>query len=239
MLKVMRFICAGTLFVVFHILGFLLCLARPRNPKNTFWIARSYGALAPVMGIRIKRTISPKVDVTKPAIYIANHQSNWDTIVLTNTVMPNTVAVGKKSLVWLPFFGQIFWLSGNILIDRGNRQKARNVVDTMVANIKEKQFSVWLFPEGTRSRGRGLLPFKTGAFYAAIKAGVPIIPVVCEPYRDRLDFNRWESMDVKIDVLDPIDTSAYSIDDLRRLIERCTQIYQEKLDAYAADAASE
>ena len=78
----------------------------------------------------------------------------------------------------------------------------------MVKNIQEKQFSVWLFPEGTSPRGRGLLPFKTGAFYAAIKAA--IIRIVCEPYRERFDLNRWGQIDVKIDILDPIDIVEYS-----------------------------
>ena len=42
--------------------------------------------------------------------------------------------------------------------------------------IQQRQISIWMFPEGTRSRGRGLLPFKTGAFHTAISAGVPDYP---------------------------------------------------------------
>ncbi len=68
----------------------------------------------------------------------------------------------------MPLFGQLYWLTGNILIDRANRSKAKGTIDQVVNSIKESDVSVWMFPEGTRSRGRGLLPFKTGAFHAAM-----------------------------------------------------------------------
>ncbi len=73
----------------------------------------------------------------------------------------------------------MYWVTGNILIDRENRTKAHGTMNEVARRIHDDDLSVWMFPEGTRSRGRGLLPFKTGAFYAAIAAGVPIVPVVC------------------------------------------------------------
>lgn len=59
--------------------------------------------------------------------------------------------------------------------------------------IRERQISIWMFPEGTRSRGRGLLPFKTGAFHTAIAAGVPIVPIVCSSLHNKVDLNRWNN----------------------------------------------
>ncbi len=229
MLRLIRFIAVGVALSFVHLLGFMMCLLRPKNPKNTFWIARGYGFMARLLGIRIHRKISNQVDFSKPAIYIGNHQSNWDIFILTNVVMPKTVAVGKKSLVWLPFFGQLFWLSGNILIDRGNPKKARSVIDKIIEQIQKRKISVWLFPEGTRSKTRGLLPFKTGAFYAAIQAGVPIIPVICQPYLDLLDLNRWRAADIHIEVCNPIDTSKYQANQIRLLVNNCYQLYQEKI----------
>ncbi len=64
----------------------------------------------------------------------------------------------------MPLFGQLYWLSGNILIDRKNRTRAFETMAETARKIKEKCLSVWIFPEGTRSRGRGLLPFKLGHF---------------------------------------------------------------------------
>ncbi|WP_204271450.1 1-acyl-sn-glycerol-3-phosphate acyltransferase, partial [Citrobacter freundii] len=63
-----------------------------------------------------------------PSIYIGNHQNNFDMVTMSNAVQPNTVTVGKKSLVFIPFFGQLYWITGNILIDRGNRSKAHSTI---------------------------------------------------------------------------------------------------------------
>jgi 1-acyl-sn-glycerol-3-phosphate acyltransferase len=59
-------------------------------------------------------------------------------------------------------FGLLYWLTGNLLIDRNNRAKAHGTIAQVVKHIQKRNISVWMFPEGTRSRGRGLLPFKTG-----------------------------------------------------------------------------
>ncbi len=78
----------------------------------------------------------------------------------------------------------------------------------MVTNLKESDVSVWMFPEGTRSRGRGLLPFKTGAFHAAIGAGLPIIPIVCSS-TGGVKLNRWNNGHVIVEMLPPISTEDY------------------------------
>lgn len=66
-----------------------------------------------------------------------------------------------------------------------------------------------MFPEGTRSRGRGLLPFKTGAFHAAIAAGVPIIPVCVSTTSNKINLNRLHNGLVIVEMLPPIDVSQY------------------------------
>ena len=63
----------------------------------------------------------------------------------------------------------------------------------LARRINKDNLSIWMFPEGTRSRGRGLLPFKTGAFHAAIAAGVPIVPVVGSTTHNKIDLNRWDN----------------------------------------------
>lgn len=66
-----------------------------------------------------------------------------------------------------------------------------------------------MFPEGTRSRGRGLLPFKTGAFHAAIAAGVPVIPVCVSTTSNKIKLNRLNNGLAIVEMLPPVDISHY------------------------------
>ena len=137
---------------------------------------------------------------------------------------PLEVTVGKKSLLWIPFFGQLYWLTGNLLIDRNNRAKAHGTIAEVVDQFKKRRISIWMFPEGTRSRGRGLLPFKTGAFHAAIAAGVPIIPVCVSNTSNKINLNRLNNGLVIVEMLPPVDTSKYGKDQVRELAAHCREL---------------
>ena len=99
----------------------------------------------------------------------------------------------------------------------------------LARRINEDNLSIWMFPEGTRSRGRGLLPFKTGAFHAAIAAGVPIVPVVCSTTHNKIDLNRWDNGTVICEMLEPIDVSDYSRENVRELAEYCHDVMQNRI----------
>ncbi|MDU3048264.1 MAG: 1-acylglycerol-3-phosphate O-acyltransferase [Escherichia coli] len=150
-------------------------------------------------------------------------------VTASNIVQPPTVTVGKKSLLWIPFFGQLYWLTGNLLIDRNNRTKAHGTIAEVVNHFKKRRISIWMFPEGTRSRGRGLLPFKTGAFHAAIAAGVPIIPVCVSTTSNKINLNRLHNGLVIVEMLPPIDVSQYGKDQVRELAAHCRSIMEQKI----------
>lgn len=159
--------------------------------------------MANMLGVKLVITRHPDALKCGPAVYVANHQNNYDIFTLPTVVPKNCVSLGKKSLKWIPFFGQLYWLSGNILIDRGNRSKAAGTISKSADKIKQKGLSVWMFPEGTRSYGRGLLPFKTGAFHTALNAGVPVVPVCMSTTHKTIKLNRWDNGTIYIDMLAP------------------------------------
>ncbi len=227
MLKILRIIVISSLAVIISIIGTVYALIRCRHPDSVSVVAKMFGALHPLLGIKL--ITRPKPEFNQPAIYIGNHQNNYDMITIAAMVPPRTVSIGKKSLIWIPFFGLVYWATGNIFIHREKRSSAINTMNTVANIIKEKQISVWMFPEGTRSRGRGLIPFKTGAFHTAIAAGVPIVPVVCSTTHDKIDLNRLNNGVVICETLDPIDTSGYSRDNLKELIEKCYHAMQAKI----------
>ena len=219
-------------FLMAGILGVLLGLCRPFNPDNSRLCARLYALPSKwIMGYKLKTEVGPLMDKPQSCVVIANHQSNYDLFIFGNVVPRRTVCIGKKSLKWVPLFGQLFWLAGNVLIDRGNAQKARKSMLTTTRTLQEKDTSIWVFPEGTRNLGQTLLPFKKGAFQMAITAAVPIVPVCVSTYVKQMKLNRWNSGDILIRSLAPIPTTGLTMDDMPGLMEKCRGQMVECIEA--------
>ena len=230
MIALLRVFAVAIFAIVMFIGGCGYCLLSPRNPKHVFTFGRLFGKMSRVFGIKLELRLPEDAYSRGQHVYIANHQNNWDLFTVSSAVTPKVVTVGKKSLAWMPLFGQLYWLTGNILIDRANRSKAKGTIDQVVDSIKNSDVSVWMFPEGTRSRGRGLLPFKTGAFHAAIGAEVPIIPIVCSS-TDHIKLNRWNNGHVIIEMLPPVSTEGYGKEGVRELANVCREEMKVKLEA--------
>ena len=224
MLYIVRLILTVIYCILVCVFGCIYCLFSPRNPKHVATFGHMFGRLAPLFGLKVEKRLPEGAENFGNAIYIANHQNNYDMVTASNIVLPPTVTVGKKSLLWIPFFGQLYWLTGNLLIDRNNRAKAHGTIAEVVNHFKKRRISIWMFPEGTRSRGRGLLPFKTGAFHAAIAAGVPIIPVCVSNTSNKINLNRLNNGLVIVEMLPPVDTSKYGKDQVRELAAHCREL---------------
>ena len=231
MLFLPRMLLMGLHFILAGILGLLLGLCRPFNPDNSRLCARLYALPAQFMlRLRVKTDVQSLFTQEQSCVIIANHQSNYDLYVLGRVVPPRTVSIGKKSLKWVPFFGQLYWLAGNVMIDRGNARKAKEAMLTTTETLQHRDTSIWVFPEGTRNLGEGLLPFKKGAFQMAIAAGVPIIPVCVSSYAKQIKINSWESGRILIRSLPAIPTLGLTLDDLPQLMERCQTLMRECIE---------
>ena len=228
MIALLRVLAIVIFAIVMFVFGCGYCLLSPRNPKHVFTFGRLFGKMSRVFGIKLDLRVPDDAYERGQHIYIANHQNNWDLFTVSSAVTPKVVTVGKKSLVWVTLFGQLYWLTGNILIDRANRSKAKGTIDQIIDTMKGSDVSAWIFPEGTRSRGRGLLPFKTGAFHAAVGAHLPIIPVVCSS-TNHLKFNRWDNGHVIVEMLPPVSVEGMEKDDIRELANDCREKMRLKL----------
>ncbi len=219
--------------IVLAIPACLLMLLRPGNPSNSGPLCRTFGSIGLLlMNIRVEVEGREKLDNDHPFIIIANHQHNWDVIAFSSFLSERTVTIGKKSLQWIPFFGQMYILAGHILIDRSNKKKAYSVMDETAKKIVDNDTSIFIFPEGTRNPKPGLLPFKRGAFYTAIKAQRPIIPMVAGEYH-HLNFNSPRRQTIKVKVLDPIPTKGLKENDWHQLRDKCYQLMKDAVDELA------
>lgn len=128
------------------------------------------------------------LEKTRPAVFVGNHQTELDVLML-GTIFPKYCSVtAKSSLKKMPFLGWFMTLSGSVFIDRKNTKDAREAMKGAADQMQTMKQSVYMFPEGTRSYAKEpmLLPFKKGAFHLAVQAQVPIVPVVAANYSNVL-----------------------------------------------------
>lgn len=229
MLAVIRLVILLLFIIVASVGGCLFCLLRPFHRDNTRFVAHLFGTMHRLLGLKLEIRVAPEAAQDGPFVYIANHQNSYDIFTLAQAMPANTVSIGKKSLKWIPFFGQIYWLSGNILIDRGHGGRARSTISQAARAITKRQLSILLFPEGTRSYGRGLLPFKTGAARTALAAKVPLVPICVSNLHHKVNLNRWNNGVLLIEILPPVNTSGYTVEQARELMDECHQLMAAKI----------
>ncbi|MCA1767609.1 MAG: 1-acylglycerol-3-phosphate O-acyltransferase [Idiomarina sp.] len=239
MLALLRWLFLGIFVVVFGVVGCLFCIIRPFHRNNTYRFAHVFGWAIRVLGMRIEVSRHPDIEKGGPYVFVCNHQNSWEIFTIAAMLPRNTVTVGKKSLRWIPFFGWLYWLSGNILIDRKNAGRAHGTIGQTADAIKQRDISVWMFPEGTRSNGRGLLPFKNGAFHTAFRAQVDVVPVCVSELHGKVKMNRWNNGVLKIAFLEPIRIANYQRENLRELSGHCHQLMDDKIKQLNASIEQE
>ena len=169
-MALLRKILAWTGVLLLCLLSMLLYLARPFNPDNNRILAGVCARFGrAVLGMQRPLSGAENMPIDRSMVVIANHQHNDDFLIVGDIVPRRVVAVGKVGLLWVPFFGQVFWLGGNVILNRSRLHKSVASMQVVGDTIVHERKSLWVFPEGTRSRGKGLQSFKKGAFYAAIE----------------------------------------------------------------------
>jgi 1-acyl-sn-glycerol-3-phosphate acyltransferase len=149
-----------------------------RQFRFYFWFSRIVGlGVIWLSGVKLKVEIDPAIDTSKPYVYVSNHSSLFDVPVMIATVPTHASMVFKKELAKIPVFGWQLVTGPYILADRQSPDKAVKTIEQAKALMSEKNVSVILFAEGTRSKTGEVQPFKRGAFYLAARVNYPIVPV--------------------------------------------------------------
>ncbi|KAJ7297997.1 hypothetical protein O6H91_16G019800 [Diphasiastrum complanatum] len=165
------------------------------------------------------------------AIYIANHSSIMDVPLMLWLTPLRTVGIGKKEVIWFPFFGILFMMAGHLRIDRSNRESSHASMTEVAKEIVENDLSLGMFPEGTRSSDGRLLPFKKGFIHLALQTKRPIVPVVLTG-----TYLGWPKHSfhvrpapVSVTFLPPIKTDDWTIDKVNNYTEMIHDIYVKHL----------
>jgi len=144
----------------------------------------------------------------RPAVFVFNHQSKADVIIIAKLLRRDLASVGKKEIKNTPLIGTTMELAGMVFIDRASSASAIEAMQPLVDAMRHQDKSVVIAPEGTRTITPKLGPFKKGPFHLAIQAGVPVVPIVIHNAGDvapKGDFV-FRQATVEVDVLPPVDT---------------------------------
>jgi 1-acyl-sn-glycerol-3-phosphate acyltransferase len=151
------------------------------NLYTSFW-ASLYTWIMPIWSVKIIGR--HKLDINKQYVFVSNHQSQLDILVLYRLFFPFRW-VSKAAVFNLPFIGWNMILNGYIKLKRGDKKSIQKMM-TDCENLLDQKCSIFFFPEGTRSKTGLLKPFKPGAFILAQKKKVPIQPIVINNTKDAL-----------------------------------------------------
>jgi lyso-ornithine lipid O-acyltransferase len=136
--------------------------------RELAWVAENMCALH---GVRM--TVRGRAP-SAPALLVANHMSYFDPMIIAS-LMPCTVVAKCEVGDW-PCIGDVCRRLGVLYVERENAHSGARVVREILRSF-DRGVSVLVFPEGTTTTGRSVLPFKRGSFGAAALSGVPIVPV--------------------------------------------------------------
>lgn len=184
-----------------------------------------------ILGMRMEVEHRERIEQTEPALFVINHASSIDTFASMSLWPRFGVGIGKKEVIWIPFFGPAYVLSGHLRIDRSNRTSAIAAIDALITTIRRLELSPWIAPEGTRSRDGELGRFKKGFVHIAIASGLPVVPVVFHNAREL-----WPTPGfvitpgvVRVSVLEPLSTAEWSLETLDEHVAEVRQLFVDAL----------
>ncbi|MFC4944509.1 HAD-IB family hydrolase [Pseudonocardia sp. GCM10023141] len=186
-------------------------------------------------GVKLEVHGAENLESARPAVFLFNHQSQLDVLILAKLLRGGFTGVAKKEVANQPGFGLMFRLVDTAFIDRGNTEQAKAALEPAVQRLREG-VSLVMSPEGTRSPTPALGPFKKGAFHVAMQAGVPIVPIVIRNAGELM----WRGAStiregtVQVVVLPPVSTEGWTVEEVGKRAEEVRESYSETLSDWGS-----
>ena len=193
--------------------------------------ATTWGELGTALaGIDVRIEGEEHLWTHRPAVFIFNHQSAVDVLLLCKLLHRDFVGISKQEVRSNPLFGPAFALAGTVFIDRFNRAKAIEAMRPAIDALRHG-LSIAIAPEGTRSVSPRPGRFKKGAFHLAMAAGVPLVPIV---FRNALDVLPKHGLvmrpsTIHVVVHPPISTAEWKSEGLDGEIAAVERLYADTL----------
>ncbi|WP_409251096.1 lysophospholipid acyltransferase family protein [Bacillus sp. SCS-153A] len=145
-----------------------------------------------------------------PVLFVSNHEGDFDIPVLLGYIEKPFGFMSKIEVKKLPVISHWMDILNCVFIDRKNKRQSIQSLKECITKL-ENGHSLVVFPEGTRNKGQGINPFKTGAFRIALEAGVPVVPIYIRGTADIFENNKkgLKPASVEITILPPVMQGDY------------------------------
>ncbi|HEX8882076.1 MAG TPA: lysophospholipid acyltransferase family protein [Candidatus Acidoferrum sp.] len=210
------------LFIVVFLSLYILLVGPPvilyslitKDPDPVYWAGiKGVTFFVRAVGVRVRVKGLERIP-PGACLFTANHTSSADAPAIVGAIPRRVVILLKQSLFKWPIVGQAFQAVRFIPVNRRAREAAIASVEKAAEAMKAGQ-SFLIYPEGTRSPDGRLQEFKKGAVVMAIKAGVPIVPMVCTGAHHIMEKRSLviRPGEIVVEFLEPIDASKYSFEE--------------------------
>jgi len=158
---------------------FSVAFGRFTGGKASYWAMHRWCVgCSDGLGIRRSLINGERLDPERQCVYIANHLSLLDILVLGSYLEGDYRWLSKDAIFKVPFMGWHMKSAGHVPVYRGKKRHLNRDLPQRLRNVVAEGASLFFFPEGTRSPNGKLQPFKLGAFHAANDNDVPVVPLV-------------------------------------------------------------
>ncbi len=171
------------------------------------------------------------VPTDRPVLFVSNHQSNFDILLLLGILNCNKGFVAKQELGKIPLLG--YWMVHThcLFMDRSDMKQSMQTIIQAYEQLKNG-YSMIIYPEGTRSKGGPVKEFKAGSFKPAIKAKVPVVPITLDGTFKVIDGDKDKSDGtdkVQVIVHPPIETADLSKEEIKELPARVQKLIVDSM----------
>jgi HAD superfamily hydrolase (TIGR01490 family) len=213
-------------------------LTRSRRAGANLAIGAGSDAALALAGVTLNIRGEEHLWSERPAVFIFNHQSSLDMLIVASLVRRDLTGVAKKEAARDPRFAPVGLITDVAYIDRKDSSKARSALEPVVEKLRNGS-SLVIAPEGTRTPTARLGRFKKGAFHIAMQAAVPVVPIVVRNAGELMwrGSNVVRSGTVDVAVLPPINTDGWRPQDLNRRIAAIRDAYASTFEELAEPVA--
>jgi 1-acyl-sn-glycerol-3-phosphate acyltransferase len=222
---------AGALLVIFAPPVLLVSWIVRRRTWTYPWALFGSRSWLRLSGMKVRVRGLELLDPNQPYVFISNHRSYLDTATLFAYLGRRIGLIAKKELLKVPILGYGMGYVNVMAIDRTNRERAVKTMAAAAARIRSGT-SFGVFAEGTRAKPGEFLNFKKGAFYMAVQAAVPIVPVAIKNTDVLMGKGTGSARTgiIEMVLMPPVSTKGLGTDaEVQSLVERVQQTIAKEL----------